>query len=67
MAGPLADWVLEPAVGTDGWTSVGLGLILGTEPGSGMALLYVSCALAMVCVGCSGFLAPALNRLESMR
>lgn len=63
-AGPLADQVLEPAVGSNGWSASGLGFILGTEPGSGMALLYVSCALAMVGVGCSGFLVPKLKQIE---
>ncbi|MBE9112565.1 MFS transporter [Nodosilinea sp. LEGE 07298] len=55
MAGPLADQLLEPAMVVSGpWVPI-LGAFFGSGPGAGMAILYVSCALAMVLVGMSGF------------
>lgn len=63
MAGPLADRILEPAVGANGWSASGLSVIFGSESGAGMALLYVSCALAMVGVGFRGFLMPKLKHV----
>jgi MFS family permease len=63
IAGPLADSVLEPMMqsGSSGIGGVGqlfgtiFSPIVGTTAGSGMALLYIGCALAMAGVGMRGF------------
>lgn len=65
MAGPLADQMLEPAMAAGGFLASSLGLIFGTTTGSGMALLYVFCALCMAGVGIGGFLSPTLTRIEA--
>ncbi len=62
IAGPLADRVLEPALVPDGSLSRLLGM-LGNDPGSGMALLYVVCAVAMIGVGLSGCQMSSLIKL----
>ena len=49
IAGPLADQVLEPAVGTPGWSIVEP--VVGAQPGSGMGLLMVINGLVVVITG----------------
>ena len=63
MAGPLADRILEPAMASKTSLARTFGDLMGTGPGSGMALLYVVCALAMVGVGLGGYWMPNLSKL----
>ncbi|MDV3351205.1 MFS transporter [Leptothoe sp. LEGE 181152] len=64
LAGPLADRLLEPAM---------MGRLtlwlpgFGSGPGTGMAVLYTACALAMMLVGIGGFLLPSIREIESPR
>ncbi len=67
IAGPLADQLLEPAMTSPApWVKI-LGGVLGTEPGAGMAMLYVACALAMTAVGLAGFWLSELKTLDMSR
>ena len=63
LAGPLADRLLEPAMMPGGWLTHRL-LGFGSGPGTGMAVLYTACALAMGLVGIGGFLLPGLKLHE---
>ncbi|MBD1874940.1 MFS transporter [Nodosilinea sp. FACHB-131] len=65
IAGPLAEHILEPAIAPTGYLVGILGGLVGTEPGAGMALLFVVCAMAMVGVGLGGYWIPALKRIEA--
>ena len=65
IAGPLCDRVLEPAMQSETILSSLFAHIFGNSAGAGMALLYVSCALAMFSIGAIGFKLPQLNRLEN--
>lgn len=65
LAGPLADYVLEPAMMPQGSLAPLLGGVLGTGAGAGMALLYVIAAIAMALVGLGGYLYPPLRTVES--
>jgi DHA3 family macrolide efflux protein-like MFS transporter len=40
--------------------------IFGTNPGAGMALLYVLCALCMLLVGLVGYAFPVLRHVEDI-
>ncbi|HLP88090.1 MAG TPA: MFS transporter [Nostocaceae cyanobacterium] len=51
MSGPLADLVFEPGMQPNGSLAWLFGGIFGTSQGSGMALIYVICALCMFLVG----------------
>lgn len=62
IAGPLADNVLEPAVGTSGWSVVEP--LLGSEPGAGMGLLMVINGLIMIVVGLLIYRIPMMRQLE---
>ncbi|MEO0767850.1 MAG: MFS transporter [Cyanobacteria bacterium J06649_4] len=67
LAGPLADRVLEPAMMSGGWLAHWLAFGFGSGPGAGMAVLYVTCAVAMMLVGIGGFLLPQLKTITSDR
>jgi MFS transporter, DHA3 family, macrolide efflux protein len=64
IAGPLADRVFEPAMKSGGFLVPIFGWLLGTEKGSGISLLYVICAVAMLLIGLSGYIVPRLRNLE---
>jgi hypothetical protein len=66
MAGPLADYLFEPAMKPEGNLAPIFGRIFGTNPGAGMALLYVLCALCMLLVGPIGYAFPALRNAEDL-
>ena len=63
IAGSLADYILEPAMESQGSLSPLLGGLFGTETGAGMALLYVICSLSMLAVGIGGLMLPKLRHL----
>ena len=64
LAGVLCDRFLEPAMQSETILSSVFAPIFGNGAGAGMALLYVSCAIAMFLVGLVGYRLPQLNRLE---
>ncbi len=66
LAGPLADWVFEPAMMPEGSLAPIFGGLLGTSSGAGMALLYVICALCMVLIGLGGYAFPAVRYVEDI-
>jgi MFS family permease len=66
VAGPLADIVLEPAMRPGGSLTEVFGWLVGTGPGSGIALLFISFGIAAVLVGLGGYLVPAIRNAESI-
>ena len=66
IAGPLADYILEPAMRANGYLNPLLGGILGSQAGAGMALLYVICSLSMLTVGIGGLMLPKLRNLQEL-
>ena len=65
-AGPLADRVLEPAMAEGGSLTGIFGPIVGTGPGTGMALMFLFGGLLAAVVGFSGYLFPATRNAESL-
>ena len=65
LAGVLCDRFLEPAMQSETILSFLFAPIFGNSAGAGMALLYVSCTIAMFAVGVVGFRLPQLDRLEN--
>jgi len=49
---------------SEGFLAPIFGGLFGTEKGSGIALLYVICALAMLLIGLSGYAVRRLRDLE---
>ncbi|MEM1368908.1 MAG: MFS transporter [Cyanobacteria bacterium P01_H01_bin.15] len=66
VAGPLADYVFEPAMQADGVLAPWFGTIFGTGTGSGMALLYTSMAVIMLAIGLGGYCFPTLRDVEEI-
>ncbi|NEQ32173.1 MAG: MFS transporter [Leptolyngbya sp. SIO4C5] len=62
-SGPLADRFFEPAMMPGGLLAPMLGGVFGTEKGSGIALLFVICAISMFSIGVVGYRSPQLQRL----
>jgi MFS family permease len=66
LAGPLADYIFEPAMKPGGNLAPIFGGIFGTSPGAGIALLYVLCALGMLIVGLVGYGFPLIRYVEDI-
>ncbi len=62
IAGLLADRVFEPLVHS-GVVIGTIGPVLGTQPGAGIALLYVLTSIALITVGVGGYCLSALRRV----
>jgi hypothetical protein len=62
----MADFVLEPAMKTQGVLSTAFGWLVGTGPGAGMGLLFVICGLGGALVGLSGYFIPAIRNAETI-
>jgi MFS family permease len=63
-AGALADRVLEPGMQTGGGLAHWFGWLVGTGPGSGMALLLVLSGLGTVATSLVGCMSPAVREAE---
>jgi DHA3 family macrolide efflux protein-like MFS transporter len=66
IGGVLADFVLEPAMRSEGLLPQSVGWLVGTGPGAGMGLLIVCCGLCMALVGAAGYLVPAIRNAEDL-
>ncbi len=64
IAGPLADYVLEPAMQTGGSLAPNLSWLVGTGPGAGMSLIFVFGGILAMTVGLSGYAVPAVRDAE---
>ncbi len=66
IAGPLADYIFEPAMMPGGILAPRLGPIFGTGPGAGMALLYAIASICLLLVGIGGYAFPTLRDLDEI-
>jgi DHA3 family macrolide efflux protein-like MFS transporter len=67
LAGLLADYVTEPAMQSNTWLAKSFGWLVGTTPGSGMALQFVFTGLAyMTIVIIAYFFIPVIRNLEDL-
>ena len=66
IAGPLADFVLEPGMKAGGGLAAAFGWLVGTGPGAGMALLIVFTGLLASLAGLGGYLFPAVREAETI-
>jgi DHA3 family macrolide efflux protein-like MFS transporter len=66
IAGPMADYVMEPAM-KEGGAGVDLfGWLVGTGPGAGMSLLFILTALVGLCISLGAYLIPIVRNVEDM-
>ena len=66
IAGPLADYVMEPAMQSQGFMAKTFGWLVGTDPGAGMSLLIILCSFGGMLTLGSGFLIPAVRKVEDI-
>lgn len=66
LAGALADYVTEPAMQANTWLSQTFSWLVGSTPGSGMALQYILTGIAYMAVAILTFIfAPHIRNLET--
>jgi hypothetical protein len=64
IAGPLADHVFEPMMAINGTLAGSIGQILGTGPGRGIGLIFVTMGLLLTLATLISFLSPRLRKVE---
>jgi MFS transporter, DHA3 family, macrolide efflux protein len=65
LAGLLADYVTEPAMQSQTWLAGAFGWLVGTGPGSGMAVQFIVTGIAYMAIVLVVFLCvPAVRNLE---
>jgi MFS family permease len=64
VAGPLADYLMEPAMMEGGRLAPVFGSLVGVGPGAGMALIIVLTSLGAGLVGFLGYLVPDVRGVE---
>jgi MFS family permease len=64
-AGPLADYIFEPALSTDGALAGTVGRVLGTGDGRGIGFMFVIIGTALTLVAISGYLYPRMRLVET--
>ena len=66
LAGPLADYVFEPALLPGGALAGTFGGLVGTGPGAGMGLIFVLCGILVVGVGLAGYAVRVVRQAEDL-
>ena len=66
IVGPLADFVMEPAMRPGGSLVATFGWLVGEGPGAGIAVMFVICGILAALVGLSGYLIPAIRNVEAI-
>lgn len=64
LGGILADQVMEPAMAANGSLAPVFGWLVGTGPGSGMALMFVGSSVLAIVVCLLAYLFPAVRYIE---
>ena len=65
VAGPLADYLFEPAMAGNGALAQTFGGIVGTGPGAGMGLMFLGTAVCGTLMSLSGYLFPTVRHVET--
>ncbi len=63
---PLIDYIFEPAMTNETILSDLFAPLLGTDPGSGISLMYLLSCILCVMLGCLSFLIPAARDIDSL-
>lgn len=66
LAGPLAERIFEPLLTPNGLLSGSAGLVIGTGPGRGIALLFIAMGLLKMAVSLAAYLNPSIRLVEEM-
>ncbi|MGD9048282.1 MAG: MFS transporter [Anaerolineae bacterium] len=66
LAGPMADFLFEPALAVGGPLAGSFGGLVGTGAGAGMSLMFVVAGLMGVTIGLGGYAIPAIRNAEDI-
>jgi hypothetical protein len=66
VAGALADYVMEPAMQSQGRLVSAFGWLVGQGPGAGMSLLMIFCGLGGMLTLLTGYLMPVVRNVEDI-
>lgn len=66
LAGPLSDYVFEPALREGGSLAGSVGSVIGVGPGRGIGLMFVLIGLSMSLVALCAYLVPAIRRVDEL-
>jgi MFS family permease len=66
LAGPMADFLFEPAMAVGGPLAGRFGGLVGTGAGAGMSLMFVVTGLMGVAVGLGGYAVPSIRNAEDI-
>lgn len=66
LGGLLADYVMEPAMRSQSWLAGAFGWMVGTGPGSGMAVIMVVFGLFTILAMLSGYIFPNIRNIEDL-
>ena len=66
LAGPMADWVFEPAMTKGNRLASALGWLVGTGAGAGMALMFILTGVLSALAGLGGYLFPVVRNAEDI-
>ncbi|WP_293056138.1 MULTISPECIES: MFS transporter [unclassified Moorena] len=64
IAGPLADRFFEPLMTQDSIVAKTIGRVIGTGPGRGIGLMFISMGVLTILMTCIAYLLPRLRYLE---
>jgi MFS transporter, DHA3 family, macrolide efflux protein len=66
IGGVLADYALEPAMqNADSLIAAWFGMLVGSGPGAGKAILFIVCGIMIALVGVVGFSVPRIRTVET--
>jgi hypothetical protein len=66
LGGLLADQVMEPVMLSENWFSNIFRWIVGTKPGSGMALMMICFGMFTILTMVSGYIIPGIRNMEDI-
>lgn len=66
IAGPLADFVMEPAMMEGGRLANQFGWLVGTGAGAGMSLMFLMSGLFVMITGVAAYLFPVIRQAEDL-
>jgi MFS transporter, DHA3 family, macrolide efflux protein len=66
LGGLLADHIMEPALRSQTWLAATFGWLVGTTPGSGMALMMAVFGLLTILTMLSGYIIPQIRKMEDL-
>jgi MFS family permease len=66
LAGPLSENVFEPLLGRGGPLAGSVGLVIGTGPGRGLGLMFITLGTLMTLIAIAAYSVPAIRKIDEL-